>query len=145
MLKALDPFYYLCLLVLRAIGFLLLPFGLKSFWLFLLAFSFSCSLFFLHILLFLALRINLMIFQILNNSSLFPHSFKSQQFLTFSKQQIQKTYALFKHSFGKQKLLSPHQTNSTSFKDKFRNPVLLVLLWLKHFSFKRDDGFIGHS
>ncbi|QHO11874.1 uncharacterized protein DS421_15g502070 [Arachis hypogaea] len=41
MLKALDPFYYPCLLVLRAIGFLLLPFGLKSSWLFLLAFSFS--------------------------------------------------------------------------------------------------------
>ncbi|QHO16285.1 uncharacterized protein DS421_10g302330 [Arachis hypogaea] len=60
-----------------------------------------------------------MIFQILNNSSLFPSFFQEPTILTFSKQQIQKTYALFKHSFGRQKLLSPHQTNSTSFKDKF--------------------------
>ena len=96
--------------------FLPLPFGLKGYWLFLLALF---LLLFSHILLFLASRINLMIFQILNNISPFPSFFQEPTILTFLKQQIQKTYALFKHSFRKQKVLSPHQTNSTSFRDEF--------------------------
>ena len=76
MLKALDPFYP-CLLVLRAIGFFCLLF------LFLSIFSpfFFCKLSFS--LLFLASRINFMIFQIINNISLCSSFFQEPTILTF--------------------------------------------------------------
>ena len=81
--KPWDPFYYPCLLVLRVIGFLLLPLGFKSFWLFLLAFSFSFYFFrlFFFSLLFLASRIIFMIFQILSNMSPFSSFFQEPTFM----------------------------------------------------------------
>ena len=103
MLKALDPFYP-CLLVLRAIGFLLLPFGLKSFWLFLLAFFLFFCIFFLQALcslLFLASRINFMIFQIINNIFLFSLFFQEPTILTFMNNNINNMHCSSIHSENK--------------------------------------------
>ena len=72
MLKALDPFYP-CLLVLRAIGF------------FYCSFFFFLYFFFRRLpfsLLFLASRINFMIFQIINNISLCSSFFQEPTILT---------------------------------------------------------------
>ena len=74
MLKALDPFYH-CLLILRAIGFFYLLFSF-SFFFFIFFAIFSQALYFS--LLFLASRINFMIFQIINNIFRVPHPFRGQ-------------------------------------------------------------------
>ena len=84
--KPWDPFYFPCLLVLRVIGFLLLPLGFKSFWLFLLAFSFSFYFFspisfsasFVLCCFFLLQESFLWFFRLSNNMSPSHHSFKSQ-------------------------------------------------------------------
>ena len=80
MLKALDPFYP-CLLVLRAIGFFYCSF---FFFLFFFATFFFRKLPFS--LLFLASRINFMIFQIINNISLCSSSFQEPIFIKFKVQ-----------------------------------------------------------
>ena len=114
--KPWDPFFYLPL-----------PFSFKGYWLFLLAFSFSLlfffsiffrplfsSFFFLQALFFAAFscfknhfydfsdyQITCLLVIILSRANIF----------NILKQQLQKTYALFKHSFRKQEALSPHQYN----------------------------------
>ena len=93
--------------------YLPLPFGFKGYWLFLLAFSFSFF-FFLQALFFAAFfcfknhfydfsdyQITCLLVIILSRANIF----------NILKQQLQKTYALFKHTFRKQEALSPHQYN----------------------------------
>ena len=90
--------------------FLPLPFGLKGYWLFLLAFSFSFF-FFIFCYFFRKLyvfhcffyysRINFMIFQIINNISLFSLFFQEPTILTFINNKIKNMHCLSIHSENK--------------------------------------------
>ena len=84
-----------------------LPFGLKGYWLFLLAISLffphilSLSLFFLNSLLFLVSRIIFMIFQIINDIFPFPSFFQEPKILTFINNKFKNMHCSSIHSENK--------------------------------------------
>ena len=124
----------------QSLGFFLpLPFGFKGYCLFLLAFSFSFYFFFRHFffaqafafsLLFLASRINFMIFQIINNIFLCSSFFQEPTILTFINNKIKIMHCSSIHSENKKYC---HHINIIKLNSRIISKFMYFLFfWIKN-------------